>query len=90
MQLAVVHERVEELPVTTDVGRAEKAEIVQSANTVMVTEDVGDCVPLVAVRMYVVVEDGETLVLLFTPTEPTPWLMLALVQFEVDHERPTE
>ena len=42
LQLAVVHERVEGLPVTTDVGRAEKDEMVQSANTVMVTDDVGD------------------------------------------------
>ena len=90
LQLDVAHVNVDDPPEIIVVGLAVKEEILQSAYTVMVMEEVGDCVPFVAVRVNVAVDDGDTFVLLFTPTEPTPWLMDALVHPEVDQDRPTE
>ena len=87
VQLVVDQESVEELPETTVDGLAVNELMKQADVTVTVAVAVGLFVPSEAESTYVVVETGLTLLLLFTPTTPTPWLMEALVQFEVVQER---
>jgi hypothetical protein len=83
LQLAVTHDRVAEPPVEMLVGLTVNEVMVHGGNMVRVAIAVGLFVPSEAVSVYVVVNEGLTLLLLFTPTEPIPWLMDALVQFDV-------
>ena len=78
------HVSVLDPPVATVAGDALSV-TVGSAATVTVAVAVTEPPALVAVMVYVVVADGETLRVPDALTVPTPWLMLTLVALVLDH-----